>query len=96
VTRLAKRAAAGSYAGSCTRSGFRRSPGDADVAWGVVHCSRAFGDAQAARTMEDEVVRLVPVSDVPTAATVPSVRWLVPMALDPERVEAVVRYRPAP
>lgn len=45
--------------------------------------------------MEDEVVRLVPVSDVPTAATVPSVRWLVPMALDPERVEAVVRYRPA-
>jgi hypothetical protein len=46
--------------------------------------------------MESEVVRQVPVSALAASATVPSVQWLVPMALDPERVAALVAYRPAP
>lgn len=68
---------------------FCRRTGD----WGVVHCFAATGDVRAARTVESEPVRVVPVRALPTLRTVPSVQWMVPLALDPERVAAVVTHR---
>jgi len=48
----------------------------------TVQCYLAMGDIYAAKTMTDERVLQVSLSDMEDHATVPNVRWLVPLARD--------------
>lgn len=57
---------------------------------GEIYFFTAIGDLGALKTMEAEEVGIHRVDSVPLSPTIPNLRWLVPLALDKDRVVAVV------
>lgn len=57
---------------------------------GSIHFFVSFGDVEALRTMEAEEIQVHFVDQVGQLATIPNLRWLVPLALDKDRVAATV------
>lgn len=55
-----------------------------------VHCFTAIGDTSKVRTMETEEVVAVPLSVLDRTPVIPNLRWLIPLALDNDRVFATV------
>lgn len=56
----------------------------------TIHFFMCIGDLSELCSMEGEQVRIVPVADIPRLNTIPNLRWLVPMAIDKDRVTSVV------
>lgn len=56
---------------------------------GTIYFFRAVNNADI-KTMEDERVDWYHTWEVPNLATLPNLRWLVPMAIDKDSVQAVV------
>lgn len=56
----------------------------------VIHFFAATGNVDACETREGEPVRIVETAEIRSLDTIPNLRWLVPMAMDKDRVTAVV------
>lgn len=56
----------------------------------TIHFFASEGELSELRSMEDEHVTIVDVSTIWNRNTIPNLRWLIPMALDKDRVTAVV------
>lgn len=51
---------------------------------GQLHCFTAIADISKAKQMEEEPISIFPVNDLPI--TIPNLRWLIPLALDKDKV----------
>lgn len=49
--------------------------------WGIVYFHRAFGTTDHVRTVEDEVIEVHSLDDMPWDECLPNLSWLVPLAL---------------
>lgn len=86
--------------GSAMVREFREETGATRINWrhfctlrfrgGEIYFFAAVGDLTALRTMEEEKVQICHVDSIWLLPTIPNLRWLVPMALDKDRVTAVV------
>jgi len=56
----------------------------------------AVGAVESARTTTDEEIVVCAVADVPHLEVIPNLRWLIPMALDPEMKHARTVWADAP
>lgn len=86
---------------------FREETGVHHTAWhqfchlkleggGSVYCYRAFSDDsfQRAETKEAEKIGKFAVSDLTILNTIENLQWLIPMALDPNKIYTEVQYLP--
>lgn len=57
---------------------------------GKIFFYEATGDLHSLITMTDEVIEIVAVEDIPDEITIPNLRWLIPLALDKDKVTAKI------
>lgn len=61
-----------------------------------VHCYKAFSDKfREAKTMEEEQIQIhstLAITAVGYKDMIPNLRWLIPMALDEDRITATIHY----
>lgn len=59
----------------------------------VVYCYVAFGDVDQVQTMENEIVYIVKVSELPTLKVIQNLQWLIPLALDTDEIFTNTIYK---
>jgi len=57
-----------------------------------VYFFKAFGDISQVKTMEEEQIEVINVSDLYSEDVISNLDWLIPMALDTDNIHGIVDY----
>jgi 8-oxo-dGTP pyrophosphatase MutT (NUDIX family) len=57
-----------------------------------VYFYKATGDLSQVKTMEEEKVEIIDVSNIQNEETIGNLQWLIPLALDTDKIHGLVNY----